>query len=381
MDDISSEVRRYLRYLRRYWWVLVAGGVIGAVSWVLLRGDAGLAGSTRVRVTLVGERWSGVSSGTFPGTLFGEDPDALAVNVARVSSTEELTELTAGTDVAPGDVSFLLDGRRVLVEIGGSLESSTTVGNRIASRLTELRSAGILQPVDTATTAAQERLDSLNSEIATSPVEADRAALVSQAAEISTELSALHAAAARVPQEVKTEVLKEQAVSGAASRSDSRSLLMAIVFIVSGVAIAGVAVIFWSLLDRRILTRRDSEAVLGEDSLLGVLPAQPSSAEIQAVASAIAQCRLQSSDVALVGLGGRYVDSAIGSLSEATGITATDLGTLLDGSVPSACIVVLPVGKVSDRELTRTLFVLDRAGVQTVRSILCEARQSLDVLD
>jgi hypothetical protein len=380
MDDISTEVRRYLSHLRRYWWVLVLGAIAGVVAWgVVSRGADGVAVG-RVRVTLLAERWPGVSNTAAPGTLFGEDPDTLAVDVARVSATEALIDLAAGTEVTPDDVAFSLDGRRVLVDIRADLKSSTTVGEHLAQRLNELRIADILQPITAANRALSSRLDSLTSQITAVASDSDRAALESEAAQLSTDLGVLQVAADTAPTEVSTEIVKYESFA-ASSRSDSRSLPMAVVFAVSGFALGGVFVVLWSVLDRRVMSRRDLEAITGPSSLLAVLSSTPSSEEVLAAAAAIAQLQILDPNLALVGLGDTSALQAMEALSDATGLPATNLEGLLNGPAPSVCIVVVPVGKVTDRELERVHFVLNRAGVQAVRPILCEARRSLDALD
>ena len=380
MDDLSSEVRRYLNHLRRYWWVLVLGAIAGIVAWGVVSRGTDEPAIGRVRVTLLAERWPGVSNSAAPGTLFGEDPDTLAVDVARVSATDVLIELAAGTDLKPEDVTFSLDGRRVLVDIRADLKPSTTLGERLAQRINALRIADILQPITAANQALSARFDALTSQIAAATTDADRAALESEAAQVSTDLGALSVAAATAPTEVSTEIVKYESFP-AASRSDSRSLSMAVVFAVSGFALGGVFVVMWSVLDRRVMTRRDLEAITGASSLLAVLSANPPREEVLAGAAAIAQLQAISPDLALVGLGGPSASQAIAALSDATGLAATDLEGLLNGPVPSVCVVVVPVGKVSDRELERAQFVLNRAGVQAVRPILCEARRTLDALD
>jgi capsular polysaccharide biosynthesis protein len=381
MDDISSEVRRYLRYLRRYWWVLIGGVVVGLFGWVLLRDDSTSPSRGQVQVTILGERWRGVSSDRVSGGLFGEDPDALAVGIARVSATNTLDEITRGEDVSPDQIKFALDGRRVLVDISADVDTATTIADRIATQLNKYRVADILQPINTASVAAHSRLDSLEVEIAATASGPDRAALMSEAAQLTTEVNLLAAATQAVSVEVTTDVLKHNVLASSGSRSSSRSNLMAIVFAVSGFALAGVLVVFWSVLDRRILTRRDAEAITGPDSLLGVVPARPSPSDVKAAAAAISQLRAANGQVVLVGLGTPTVPDAVQTLASAAEVAAITFDDLVSQQVPQTSVLVVPVGKVSDRELRSKKFLLERAGAVSVRPILVGARRVADALD
>src|SRR4029079_9046580 len=163
-------------------------------------------------------------------------------------------------NVKPKQITFLVDGRRVLVQIRATSQDAATIAKRLAERLTELRLANILQPITAATSAVELRIDSLTSEAEAASTGPDRAAFLSEQAHLTTELGTLKAAADAAPTEVQSDVVKTEVADGL-SPTDPGSLLMGLVFAIGGFALGGVVVIFWSVLDRRIMSRRDVEAI------------------------------------------------------------------------------------------------------------------------
>jgi hypothetical protein len=370
MDDVSVEVRRYFRYLRRYWWVVLAGAAVGLVAIFVLNrltSDSTVSSSTQ-QVAILSERWTGMSSVDEPGTVFAEDPDTLAVAVARVASDESLAEAESRFGIPAKGFTFSLDGRRVLIDIDTDTDTAKPVAEWLRSKIDAARVTDTLVPINLAIQAREERLaDSTGAQ----PTETDR---------LQTELTLLRAAAAAVPTELQSNVQTVKQLSSASVVSGEFSPTQALLGVIGGMILAAVAIIVWSVLDRRLATRRDVEAIMGAGSLLAIVRTPPMDGDLEAAAAAITHLRPQHPTLSLVPLRDSAEEVA-GSVASRSATPCVALDDILHGETPISCVPVARTGTVTATDIERLQLVVERAGGTIPGLILVGDRRQKDLLD
>jgi hypothetical protein len=382
MDDLSSEARRYVRYLRRYWWILLAGAALGiAVPFVFnqLRGDDLAVVSSRHQIVVLSERWVGLSNTDVPGSMFAEDPDTLAVAVARVSGDRPLADLQQRFDVSPADLTFELEGRRVLIGIRADPETARAAGEWLMEQLDGSRVRDTLLPIELAIRAREARLDTLPSELAAASAET-AAALAGQSAQLTTELELLRSAESAAATTLASEIVRQTELSAEPVISDSPSATQILTGLAAGLVLAAAGLIVWSVVDRRLTTRRDIEAIVGADSLVAVVPTPPVDVDVRAAASAVEHLRSSHPTLCLVAL-----ESSAGevtaSIAELSSTRCCDVDEILSHLEPTSYVPVARSGVTTDKELEQLKFRVDRAGGALAGVILVGGKAVDDLLD
>lgn len=379
MDDLSSEVRRYLRYLRRYWWLVIAGAVLGVLGMFALNR---LSSSTEQGVAIqellvVSDRWMGMASTTQPEGLFAEDPDALAVAVTRLSGTAVAARLQERFDLDRSAFSVTVDGRNIVMQLRTDAQVARAAGAVLVSELDESRARDTLAPIERTIRVLERRAEALAVEVEGGTTTGAREA---EAVLIETELDLLRWAANAIPSGLRSDIVRQTAIAATAPASGDFSPFLTLVGVAAGALAAIVAVIVWSVLDRRLTTRRDVEAITGLGSLLAVIPADPNPADLKAAAAAVAHLQPDHPELSLVPVG-RETAGVAASIATLTTTPCVEIAEVLNSPTAAAWVPVAGSGQVTGPELERLQFVVERAGGGVAGVILVGGRDGVDLLD